>query len=825
MRAISVVILLLIVLFLPWFPRVKGSGCSIRFTGSSPSRMPQATNPGDLIVKFWFDLTTDDPSNTNLGVNVEGNNIEPISESISKSSKSGSVYVRVRESPGEYADLSITITCQVNGYSDSDTMNLGRSYIVAIPRSWSASISPSIISKRDRIALEVSGLGSIDDGIGSLTVSAKLGSHTYSLDRTSRGSFRKYVSVNFIDQPAGSKSVTFTVYKYYSGVSAEDSKTRSFTVRGSPPKISANVPSQVHRSDSIDFTVSESDGDSVSGSLLAFGKKYSLVKGDNIIKVPIDVAAGHYTLNAVVKDVDGSNNGSWDTEIVNVPPEVTLSLDKEKVASGQSVKISVSAQDDSAGLKVSLSVSGGGIHREWNLSESGGTISYRTPDGFEGNLSVKAEAIDIDGATAYSSAQIEVGSPPTIEGDIPSTVHRGDKYTIKIEGKGVSGSISYMDKEIDVRGEGSYTIEIPSYVKAGKYEVKVVAKNDFGGISRIWNIFLENNPPKVDISLDRGEVKPGDDISVHVRASDDSPGVEITLSINNSVYHFKDEGTAQYSVPLDASRLEIVADAVDIDGAKASTSRTVIVHRKTSTTTTTTSTTSTTTYTTNNPTQTSTSTGKAEIGGTVSEQLQKTEDLSNLTSTSTKEQFTPYKNTTSSKTRSKLPTRTEGGLSVRVIPSNPLVGQNVTVIAVPSGGVKGRLWILNPLREIVKDIPIISRKVILLLVDAAGKWSVRWAYRSDGNVKFGQLDFEALGVKPENETYMHHFQRMEEGEYSTSTISNSQKTIVGEIKRFSARCMVYTQNRKEKGNITPDAAMMLIAITLLAYLIIRRRLS
>ncbi len=831
MRTTARVFFLLVILSLLWLPQVRGTGCSIRFTGASPSSMPQATNPGDLIVKFWFDLTTSDISSTNLGISVSGSNIELISDSISKSSNSGSVYIRIKNSPGAYASLSIRITCQVDGYSDSDTLNLGRSYIVAIPSSWSAGVSPTMISKKGRITLEVSGLGAIDDGVGSLTVSAKLGSHTYSLSRVSRGSFRVYVSINFVNQPAGSKSVKFTVYKYYSGVSARDSKTRSFTVTGSPPEVSASIPPQVHRSDLIKITVSESDGDSVSGSLSAFNKEYNLARGDNVIEVPKDVPAGSYSLHATVKDVDGSSNGSWTTTIVNIPPEVKLSLDKEKVVPSQTVKIDVTAQDDSTGLKVSLSVDGKGVHEEWNLSEDGGVVSYTIPNDFEGELLVKAEAVDIDGATASANAQIEVGRPPVIKGDIPSTIHRGDKYEIEVQGTNVSGSISYMDKKIDVNGEGSYEIEIPNYVKEGEYEIKAYAKNDFGGSSKIWNIFLENVPPKVEISLDSSEVRPGDDIAISVKAMDDSPSVKITLRINDSIYHFEDEGVVHYPVPSDASRLKIVADAIDIDGAKASSSKIVTVHHdQTTSVTTTSSTTSTiiatTTASSESPKIQRTSSGKSEGARSSSRTTFKYKHSGS--SASINVTFTPVEKRLMGQSKREVKSY-EVGFDVVVIPSNPMLGQNVTVIVTPLGGARGRVWILDPSSRIVKDLLIVNKSVIPISVNSTGNWSVRWAYRDKGGVRFGQLDFTVSSSLSEIKVQAKKSIEKENSEAlsrsNSITLIEQKVTRTGKIERFSARCMVYHNEGRDKGSMTPDMTFVLVVVTLLAYLMIRRRLS
>ncbi len=823
MQAVTEASFLLILLFLLWSPQVRGAGCSIKLTRASPSSMPQATDPGDLIVKFWFDLTTSDPSNTNLGVDASGSNTELISKSISKSSDSGSVYVRIRNSPGKYAYLSITITCQVDGYSDSDTLNLGKSYIVAIPSSWSVSISPTTISKKDRIALEASGLGAIDDGVGSLTVSAKLGSHTYSLSRISRGSFKEYASVNFVNQPAGSKSITFTVYKYYSGVSARDSKTRSFTVIGRPPEISVDIPPQVHRSDLIKITVSEGDGDSVSGSLSAFGKEYSLVRGDNVIEIPRDVSAGSYNLNAIVKDVDGSRNGSWTTTIVNVPPEVKLSIDKKKAVPGQSVKINVTAQDDSTELKVSLYADGKEIHEEWNLSENGETIFYNIPNDFEGDLSIEAEAVDMDGATASSNAQIEVGRPPVIEGGLPLTVHRGDKYKIEIRGTNVSGSISYMNKEIDADSEGFYTIEIPKDAKQGKYKIEAVAKNDFGWSSKIWDVLLENIPPKVEISLDKDELRPGDNIAISVRATDDSSGVKITIQINDSIYHFEGEGVAHYSVPSNASQLKIVVNAIDIDGAEVSYNKIVTVHRtQTISVTMKSSATSTTSAMT-----TATSTEGLKTQRTTSERSKKvkghSKTISEYEHSRSSTSITSIKKKPRNKSKREIRAY-EARFNVAVIPSNPTIGQNVTVMVTPSEGVKGRIWILNPSRRTVADFPVISRRVIYLLVNVTGNWSVRWAYIGKGTVKFSQLDFIVSEVNS-SENKARIKQSIEKGKEESHFITSSSERATRTRKierRFSARCMIYSKG--EESSITPDT-IMLVVVTLLVYLIARRRFS
>ncbi len=201
--------------------------------------------------------------------------------------------------------------------------------------------------------------------------------------------------------------------------SDEDGTThKEFTVviLGSPPKVRGNVPQKLHRGDSLTLEVVEDDGDEVSGELKFGPKRVALSGAGNVsISVPRDLLAGDYPLVVSVEDVDGITSTSWNVTVVNIAPEVSLSLSEQEAEPGDEITVTVKAQDDAEGLQVVLMVIETG--EKFELGPSGGTVHYTVPQELSGpslapqslsSLTFKALATDIDGNTSEDLATLFV---------------------------------------------------------------------------------------------------------------------------------------------------------------------------------------------------------------------------------------------------------------------------------------------------------------------------------------------------------------------------------------------------------------------------------
>jgi len=842
------VLLLMVILLFPASiqKRALADGCDIEITRTSPTRLPQATKPGEIIVKFWFDVTTSDPQNTQLSVEASGNNIDVLSKTISMSTGSGSVRIYVHTEAGERASLTIKITCRVNGVSDTDTKDMGSSYIVYIPPSWSPSVEPREVSKRGEITLEVDGLDDVDDGVGELSVTAKLGSPTYRLRRVSRGLYRSEVSVNFIDSPSGTKEITFTVTKSYGGVTAVSRKDSSVRVLGDPPSVVFGSPSRAYRGDKLSIIVSESDGDSLTGTLSAFGKEYALERGENLIEVPRDINAGQYLIEATVEDVDGSDSESWTLEVVNIPPQVEISLDKDVATPGDTVSVQVTVEDDSPGADVELIVVGNGFRDEFEMDESGGSLEFGIPDGFSGELTFTASAVDRDGASASSTESIIVGVPPSISGDIPHTVHRGEEYIISVRGDDVEGYLDFMGERFQINEAGTYRIVIPRNVKAGNYEIYVHVGSPFGEASERWDVVLENRPPTVSISVDPTEAHPGEAVVVSASYSDDAPGLKTTLYIDGRPIQLPDSSSTQrieFTVPEGKDSIEITVEAVDMDGAVARDSVVLVVKDVS--------------HNGNNgsgggsdgsdsgSSDQLNSTGSGDAGASEGENGDGTQGEGGIedrtggssqpssssdvgkSSEFTREEFDGSSqlqaNVEGSKQDSVSSTTDHGGtLSVTVVPSNPEVGEKVSVTAIPHG-VKGSVWVVDPEDVTVKEVPVINKTAFHFIVSKEGIWSVRWAYMVDDETIFGHMELNVTKSREESGT-IHQAHRHFSPRTSTATPSiNNVGSEESKIRTFNPSCRVLRKEHPRSRDT--EVLLAVIIVTLLGVLIIRRRIS
>ena len=802
------------------------NGCDIEITRTSPSRLPQATKPGEIIVKFWFDVATSDPQNTQLSVEASGSNIDVLSKTISMSTKSGSVRIYVHTRAGGRASLTIRVACRVGGATDTDSKDMGSSYIVYIPNSWSPSIDPRTISKRDEVTLEVDGLDDIDDGVGELSVTAKLGSSTYRLRRVSIGVYKLRTNVNFVNSPSGTREIAFTVTKSYSGVTAVSRKDSTLRVLGNPPSVSFTPPSQVHRGEVLRVVVSEDDGDSLTGTLSAFGRDYTLERGENRIEVPRDINAGQYVVRATVEDVDGSNSNSWTLEVVNIPPHVEISLDRSVAVPGDTVSVRVTAGDDSPGADVKLIVTGKGIREEFEMDEGGGTLRFKIPEGYSGKLTFTANVIDRDGASSSSAKSITVGIPPKISGEIPSIVHRGEQYTLYVQGDDVSGHLDFMGEMISISGAGTYKVVVPRDARAGNYIVSIRVTSPFGEDSKKWSVSLENRPPLARIGIDRREASPGETVIIRASYYDDAPGLRATLYIGERAIQLPESSsvkTIRFTVPRGESSIEITLEAVDMDGAVTKDSVVLVVRegdhggsigggnggssdsgRESGTS-------SNFTVDSGGPSNQSSIGPKdnesglgVQEGDRVSSQLGTDEKISEV------------------KTGASNTTGHQGTFSVTVVPSNPTIEDNVSVTAVPHG-TKGSVWVVDPEGRTIREITVKDRTAFSFTVSRGGIWSVRWAYRVGGKTVFGHME---LNVTPLDRTIELNETDKDEGlsfkENPSNPSINGYKGEAGEIKPFKPSCQVIRGERPRSWDVEVIIAIM--AVSLIGMLVVRRRI-
>jgi len=816
---LRLLLILMLMVSLPQFRSKQAVSCSIRFTSVNPSSISPATKPGEKIINFKFDLSSTDIANTDLSVQVSAKNMNVISSSIIKSTRSGSVRVYIHYEPSEYASLSITIKCNVNGYSDSDTKNLGKAYIVAIPDRWTPSISPTQIHKRDEIELRVNGLSDIDDSVGTLNVYAEIGGSRYNLNKVSKGVYSRRVNLNLVDKPAGQLNVKFTVYKVYAGVSAIDHESKAVTILGSPPEISGDVPSSLHRGDRLTINVEESDGDSVSAVAQFFGDKVNLNVGSNSLTVPRDIRAGNYRISATASDVDGTTSESWSIEVINEPPSISMAVSSDKVPSGGEVVISVSASDDSEGLKVTLTIEGQEVHKQFQLSSNGGEISYTVPDNLRGTLNIRAEAVDLDGATSSLEKMIRVGMPPKIVGEIPASAHRKDSLTLEVFGDEVSGYIEFAGQRTQILGEGKYTLSIPDNIKEGNYVIHAHASSDYGVCDVSWRVFVENIPPEIDMDVSSTSIYPGDILRITINAHDDSPGLSIIVKVNDKTYTLNEGGIISYQVSSGISEISIIAKATDIDGAQAQASKVVKVKSVDTSTTPESTTTSTGTSISNHsapvPSQKSGSEGSIYMSNTTdSEELQRSCTSSHNRSLSIE---TPNLSNKLEDMTSKADDRHDR-LTVEVIPSETTVGNNVTVIVRSYGSIKGRVWITDPkgkeiLKVYVHGVSEISKEI---KVSIPGVWKVRWIYLGPKGMKSGEIPFKVL---PEANT-SNTKSKIAMG--NLKRISSEKSTEFPTIRPFEGRCLTYRRGDTKTPELTVTVILMLT--TLLSYFVIRRKL-
>ncbi len=842
----------MVILFLPASAQgraLAADGCSIEITRTSPSRLPQATKPGEIIVKFWFDLTTSDPQSTQLSVEASGSNIDVLSKTISMSTGSGSVRIYVHTEAGERASLTIKVTCRVNGATDTDSKDMGSSYIVYIPPSWSPSIAPKEISKRDEITLEVDGLDDVDDGVGELSVTAKLGSSTYRLRRVSRGLYRSEVSVNFVDSPSGTKKVTFTVTKSYSGVTAVSRKDSTVKVLGDPPSVSFTPPPQVYRGDVLRIMVSENDGDSLTGVLSAFGREYTLERGENLIEVPRDIDAGQHLMEATVEDVDGSDSGSWTLEILNIPPQVEISLDKDVAVPGDTVNVQVSVEDDSPSTDVRLIVTGEGFRNEFEMDESGGSLEFRIPEDFSGEITFTANAVDRDGASSSSTESITVGIPPSISGEIPHTVHRGEEYSINVQGDDVSGYLDFMGERISINGAEVYRVVVPRDVRAGDYVVSAYVTSPFGEASERWDVVLENRPPTVDVSINPSEASPGETVVVSASYSDDAPGLRTTLYIDGRVIQLPESSSTQnieFTVPEGKNSIEISIEAVDMDGAVARDSVVLMVRDM------------------SHDGGSGSGEGGNGSGGGSSGSLNTTgsgdtgdsssgengndihggDGVGDRSGDSTRPPAGSGAEESQQSTHEELPEATQlhadtgnsgpesgssnttgykGTFSVTVVPSNPEVGDNVSVTATPHG-VRGSVWVVDPSGTTVKEVPVRNRTTFHFTVYREGIWYVRWAYVVGGETLFGHMELNVTAPREGSVLYQANVDREPPSRRNVSSASiKDVGSSKGEINLFRPSCRVLRRERSRSWDVEVVVAIM--AVSLVGILVIRRRIS
>ncbi|RDD53857.1 MAG: hypothetical protein BA066_02320 [Candidatus Korarchaeota archaeon NZ13-K] len=386
------------------FPLLQQVSCN-RCWGDISLRasVPAAVKPGQR-VDFHAEINGGCECGGSCSVGVSCVNGDRTYTDSSSEDKHG--YCTVNDVPGGEFRITATGSCQgpacgpgdIPGSTGPLSKSSGAAYIVSVP-SFSVSADPRILPKRGSLTVRATGLGPIDDGRGTLSAIASFGGRSYTLQRSSQGSFEVTIDYDLRNNPAGQMEVEVTVTKSYAGVT--DSKSRSLTVtlQGSRPRINADVPSELRRGDIFRVFVSEEDGDDVSGSISLDDSSFPLGRGENLVEVPADLKAGSHRVHASARDVDGEDELSASFHLINQEPELSLSVDKREVSVGERITISVSARDDAPGLRVRTQV---------GESVFDGTGIFEYTPRVPGILEVRALAVDSDGASKEVVMSVEV---------------------------------------------------------------------------------------------------------------------------------------------------------------------------------------------------------------------------------------------------------------------------------------------------------------------------------------------------------------------------------------------------------------------------------
>ncbi len=494
-----------------------------------------------------------------------------------------------------------------------------------------------------------------------------------------------------------------------------------------------------------------------------------------------------------------------------------MTVSSDKVPSGGKVTISVSASDDSEGLKVALTIEGQEVYKQFQLGSDGGEISYIIPDDFRGTLDIRAEATDLDGATSSLEKMIKVGMPPKIVGEIPASVHRKDLLAIEILGDEVGGYIEFAGQRTQILGEGKYTLSIPETIKEGNYVIHAHASSNYGVCDVSWRVFVENIPPGIEIDVSSISVYPGDTLRITISARDDSPDLSIIVKVNDKTYTLNEGGIISYQVPSGISEISIVAKATDIDGAQVQASKVVKVKSvETSTT----------------SKSTTTNTSNRSVPVTPQKSSNKGPNYASNTTDSEELQrpgISPYNESLSIETlnisnksedmTSKVDDH-QDRLTVDVIPSKTTVGNNVTVIVRSYGSVRGRIWIINPEGKEILKIYVhgASERCKEIRANISGEWKAKWISLGPKGVRSGEISFyvlpKATSLATTSKVAMENSKRM-----NSSKTSGSPYTI----RQFEGKCLTY--KREDAGTRELTVTVMLILTTLLSYFVIRRKLA
>ncbi|MCS7102369.1 MAG: hypothetical protein NZ992_00620 [Candidatus Korarchaeum sp.] len=451
--------------------------CYVRDIDLSAS-VPAAVKPGDRI-NFYAHVSGGCECGGECEVYLSCYNGDRTYTSDNKWNKRG--YCTVRDVPGGEFYVSATGECRgpscgpgdQPGSASRGPVRSSVAYIVSVPSSFSLSANPTTLPKQGSVNVRVTGLSSIDDGKGTLSVVANFGGRSYTLRRTSQGTFEETINYDLRNTPAGQQSIGVTVAKSYSGVSNSESKSVTVTLQGSRPSIDANIPSQVRRGDSVSVTISEPDGDDVKARLRVADRTFDLSKGNN--KVSLDVPKGDYTLAVEASDVDGSDSKSYSIKILGSPPSLRINVANE-LRRGDSFTVVVVEED---GDDVSGSLTFGG--RSFRLDKGENDIAVPV-DLRAGSYTIHATVMDPDGESKAEASFELINQEPKLSLNVDkSDVLVGETVRILVEASDDAPGLTVRTQVGEVTFDGTGAFEYTPG-SAGNVEVRSVA-TDMDGIS------------------------------------------------------------------------------------------------------------------------------------------------------------------------------------------------------------------------------------------------------------------------------------------------------------------------------------------------------
>ncbi|VVB99999.1 Tk-subtilisin [uncultured archaeon] len=310
--------------------------------------------------------------------------------------------------------------------------------------------------------------------------------------------------------------------------------------------IATNSPVSEGEILTINVNATDSDNDLLSYSISS--PNFALEGNQFTWKTDFN-SAGEYTFSVTVSD--GNLYATEDVNVqvrnVNLSPEILAITSNTPVKEGETLTIDINATDsDNDTLSYSIN------SPDFNVN--GNNLTWITDYNSAGNYTFTVTVSDgnLSASSGINFKVINVNRAPVLSPIQPQNLSAGQLFNLQVTASDPDNdTLTYsVDTNLfDINSETGSISFVPKKADAGKYLIKITASDGNSSDSNVFEleVIVPNEPPVLEISMDRNEFMLFDEAIIKVNATDEDND-RVSFSIDNNKFKFDGNSAFKWSI-------------------------------------------------------------------------------------------------------------------------------------------------------------------------------------------------------------------------------------------------------------------------------------